>query len=83
MSKKVEITWEPCLGGYIGWDGERKVVVLGTSHDQGLVRGGRVIYEPVDRSGWGLHFTSPVVSLVVLEAILASLPSEAIPPEKA
>lgn len=73
----IEITWERKIDGYSAFLGPLKVAVLGTRHDQGLVRNGAVVYEPTPRETWALHFTSPSMSIVVLQAILASLPAEA------
>ncbi len=77
MADTIEITWERFLTGWLAYLGPLKVAVLGTKHDQGLVRNGAIIYEDMPRETWGLHFTSPQMSVTLLQAILASLPVEA------
>lgn len=74
-----EITWEAIRGGYAAFLGERKLAVLGTTHDQGLVRNNQIIYEAMPRDQWGIHFTSPAMSLALVSAILASVPTGALP----
>ncbi len=73
----MEITWEHTINGYSAFCGPLKVAVLGTKQDQGLVRNGVIIYEPMACDTWGLHFTSPQMSVTLLRAILDSLPTEA------
>src|SRR5438034_10847089 len=73
------ITWDSHEGGYTAFNGPVKIAVLGTNHHQGLYRNGVAVYEPIPREQWGLHFTSPSLPVAMIEAILASLPAEAIP----
>lgn len=71
------ITWERNNEGYMAWSGALKVAVLSTKHNLGLMREGRVILEPMDRSSWGIHFTSPAMPVDLIAAIIASIPTEA------
>lgn len=72
-----EITWERTNNGYQGWNGEMKVAVLSTKHNLGLAREGRIVMEAQPREHWGIHFTAPAMSVVLVKAIIDSLPEEA------
>ncbi len=79
MPEEINVTWEPCLGGYLAYVGTLKIAVLGTNQDQGLVRNGATIYEAMDPAHWGLHFTAPSLSVALLRALLDSMPTEPCP----
>ncbi len=71
------ITWVKTTEGWTAFDGNYKVCNMGTSSNNGLSRNGVMLREPIPRESWCLHFTSPAVSLVLLAAVLASIPVEA------
>lgn len=70
------ITYDTAVGQLVAFDGPLKIAVIGTHDNRGLMREGVPILEPIGRENWGIHFTSPSVSLEVLEALLTSLPKE-------
>src|SRR5271156_5976051 len=43
----------------------------------GTSRGGDVVYDPLPRKDWRLHFTSPEMTLEEVAAIVAAYPQEA------
>jgi hypothetical protein len=49
--------------------------ILSTSHHQGLVRAGAVVYEEMPRSSWQIHWTSATVSLEDITSVLALIQS--------
>lgn len=84
MSQMHEITWDSYEGGYTAFCGEKKVAVMGTANYQGFYKDGQAVYGKVPRDHWALHFTSPIMSVALLRAVLASLDAflATLPPEK-
>ena len=79
----VNITWEPQLGGYSAWNGDKKVAVMGTStQETGVVQNGVAVHKGLPPEQWGIHFTNPNVTVELLRAVLADLPTEAVPQER-
>lgn len=73
----MKIDWQGVIDGWVAFLGPYKVAVLNTKHHQGLVRNGALVWEPMDRSLWTIHFTSPAMKIEVLETVVGSIPKEA------
>jgi hypothetical protein len=68
------ITQDTYSGGIALFYGPLKVAVVNTHQDTGVVVRGVPQLEMMPRSSWTVHFTSPAMSLELLEAILAAVP---------
>ena len=73
----MHIRYEKLPEGYRVYDGPLLVGILYTSHHRGAIKDGQVLYEPMPRDSWNIHWTSPQVSLPLLEAVLQGLPADA------
>jgi hypothetical protein len=70
--------YEPILEGYrVYLDKIFLQAILYTKHHTGLTRNGGVIYEPMEKESWSIHWTSPSLSVDVVKAVAATLPLEA------
>lgn len=76
---KPAIFYDKCVGGYAAYRGpDDKVAVISTTHHQGLFKNGLAIYEPMAREHWTIHWVNPMMHVDLVEAVMASLPAEAL-----
>lgn len=67
------IKFDSTSEGYVAYKGpDQKVAVITTKHHQGMSKEGRAVYEDMDKPSWTIHFTSPQLSLELVEAVLGS-----------
>lgn len=70
----------PTANGYEIFDDGRKVAALNTLNDVGnRDKVGAILWAPMKKEDWRLHFTSPEMSVELVSAILEAIPSEAAP----
>ncbi len=74
-----DLHFEPCVGGYLIWDGIHHIGNLSTNHHQGLFRNGGAIHESLPRKAWSIHWTSPYIRVEVMKAVLEKIPENPLP----
>lgn len=72
-----DLNWDSHTTGLTFFNGPHKLCNVTTRHNQGLVRSGDVVMEPMPRSAWTIHCTSAVVNVDLLAAIIAAIPPDA------
>lgn len=85
-----KITFEPIPEGYRVKDGDKMLAVVTTkqhlsdsnhgtfqasAEDVKNIRASAVVWSPMDRDSWSIHFTSPTMSVEEIFAITDSFPA--------
>ena len=71
-----DITFEPCLGGYVVWKGAAKIAHVNTGQHRGVYRQGAAVYEALDRKDWSIHWCSPCQNVGLIRQVIDRLPPE-------
>lgn len=73
----MQIRFEEIQEGYRAYDGPYLLAVITTNqhNSRGLSHGsGAIVWEPMPKSSWSIHWTSPSMPLVQAQAVLQQVP---------
>jgi len=68
------LTHDTTADGFVFFKGPLKIATVTTRYDAGVVEKGVIKMQPLPRSGWTIHFTSPQMPIELVEKIVAALP---------